>query len=284
MRNSALLPVRAGIGYTDSVEDNKPLPNRQVLSFVRRSGHFDNRLKRAWSRYAPQYLLDINTDADSLDLRPDFRFNQDFIARTWGRRARLIVEVGSGQGENIVAAAQANPDVDFLAVEVYGPGVAHTMLMAGKSELTNLRVAQANAPELFEVSAPAVASEVWTFFPDPWPKMRHHKRRIIQPSFADAVHTVLPKGGVWRIATDIEDYALHIHEVMDGRTDFRNAGNVTVSLPTEHVGKGTADQALALPHADFTQSARFDGRVVTNFERKGMDAGRVIHDFEYLAV
>lgn len=194
------------------------------------------------------------------------------------------MEVGTGQGENVVAAAQARPDVNFLAVEVYDPGVAHTMLMAGKLGLANLRVAQVNAPELFEACVPGVIDEVWTFFPDPWPKMRHHKRRIVQPAFADAVHAALRDGGAWRLSTDIEDYALHIHEVMDDRSDFRNVGDVTVSLPTEHVGKGTAGEAVALPHADFQESRRFEGRVVTNFERKGLDAGRVIHDFEYRAL
>lgn len=277
-------PFRSAVGYTGTVEENTSSHSRQVLSFVRRSGHFDERLKRARSRYAPEYLLDVNVNPNSLDLRSGLSLDPTFIADVWKRSAPLIVEVGTGQGENVVAAAQAHPDVNFLAVEVYGPGVAHTMLMAGKLGLANLRIAQANAPELFETCAPDIAEEVWTFFPDPWPKMRHHKRRIVQPAFAKEVHAILRPGGAWRIATDIEDYALHIHEVMDSRDDFCNAGDLVVSLPVEHVGKGTADRADALPHADFAESQRFDGRVVTNFERKGMEAGRVIHDFEYRAL
>ena len=174
--------------------------------------------------------------------------------------------------------------MNFLALEVYDPGVAHTMLLAGKQGLGNLRIAQVNAPELFKVMADGVVAEVWTYFPDPWPKMRHHKRRIVQPALAGEIHRALVPGGLWRIATDIEDYALHVHEVMDAMPGFENVGGLTVSLPTEHVGKGNADEAAGLPHADFVESPRFEGRVLTNFERKGLQAGRVIHDFAYRAV
>lgn len=79
--------------------------------------------------------------------------------------------IGSGQGENVVAAAAARPDVNFLALEVYDPGVAHTLLLAGKQNLKNLRIAQINAPELFKAAVDGSIAEVWTFFPDPWPKM-----------------------------------------------------------------------------------------------------------------
>ena len=174
--------------------------------------------------------------------------------------------------------------LDINAGEGYDPGVAHTLLLAGKQRLGNLRIAQVNAPELLAATAPGSIAEVWTFFPDPWPKMKHHKRRIVQPQLAQSIHGALADGGAWRIATDIEDYALHVHEVMDGRTDFRNAGTIAVSLPTGHVGKGNAELADDMPHADFTESERFDDRVLTNFEKKGLAAGRVIHDLTYIAV
>lgn len=108
-------------------------------------------------------------------------FDQAYIRETWGNTNPLIVEIGSGQGENVVAAAASQPDVNFLALEVYDPGVAHTLLLAGKQNLKNLRIAQINAPELFKAAVDGSIAEVWTFFPDPWPKMRHHKRRIVQP-------------------------------------------------------------------------------------------------------
>lgn len=257
---------------------------RPVLSFVRRSGRLDARLQRAWDRYAGEYLLDVNAGEGSLTVRPGVTFDGAYVREMWGNDNPLIVEIGTGQGENVVAAAAAHSELNFLALEVYDPGVAHTLLLAGKQGLGNLRVAQVNAPELFKVMADGVVQEVWTYFPDPWPKMRHHKRRIVQPELAGLVHRALVPGGVWRIATDIEDYALHVHEVMDAMPGFENVGGVTVSLPTEHVGKGNAETAVDLPHADFVESPRFEGRVLTNFERKGLEAGRVIHDFAYRTV
>ncbi|ETY70946.1 tRNA (guanine-N(7)-)-methyltransferase [Bifidobacterium moukalabense DSM 27321] len=260
------------------------LYGRKVLSFVRRSARLDARLQRAWDAYSDAYLLNINAGEGSLDVREGFVLDDAYIRETWGNGNPLVVEIGSGQGENIVAAAAAEPQTNFLALEVYDPGVARTMLLAGKQGLGNLHIAQVNAPELFKVTADGAIAEVWTFFPDPWPKMRHHKRRIVQPELAGEIHRTLKAGGAWRIATDIEDYALHVHEVMDGLGSFRNDGDVTVSLPVEHVGKGNADEAAGLEHADFTESARFDGRVLTNFEKKGLAAGRVIHDFTYRKV
>ena len=253
----------------------------KVLSFVRRSGRLDARLQRAWDTYAGTYLLPLNAAEGSLDIRDDWRLTREWIHDTWGNAHPLVIEIGTGQGENIVAAAAQHPQTNYLALEVYDPGVAHTMLRAGKQHLNNLRIAQINAPELFAKADAATVDEVWTFFPDPWPKMKHHKRRIVQPALAEAIHRALVAGGLWRIATDIEDYALHVHEVMDGRDDFENIGEITVSLPTGHVGKGNADLALDMPHADFAESSRFEGRVLTNFEKKGLEAGRVIHDFTY---
>ena len=247
--STAIDPVAAmGTDHTEAPAH----PLHKVLSFVRRSGRLDDRLQRAWDNYAGTYLLDI--------------------------------AAGNLQGENVVAAAAAHPETNFLALEVYDPGVAHTLLLAGKQGLTNIRVAQVNAPELFKVTAAGTVAEVWTFFPDPWPKKKHHKRRIVQKAMAGDIHRALATDGVWRIATDIEDYALHVHEVMDGLDGWKNLGSVTVSLPLEHVGKGNADMAADMPHADFTESERFEGRVLTNFEKKGLAAGRVIHDFTYQAV
>ena len=277
-KNQEILDMPADSG-AERAQHGHPL--HKVLSFVRRSGRLDARLQRAWDNYAADYLLDVNAGEGSLDVREGFVLDGDYVRSVWGNANPLIVEIGSGQGENVVAAAQANPGVNFLALEVYDPGVAHTLLLAGKNGLGNLRVAQVNAPELFKVMADGVAAEVWTFFPDPWPKKKHHKRRIVQPELAGQVRRALADGGVWRIATDIEDYALHVHEVMDGLDGWENAGGVTVSLPVEHVGKGNADMAADMPHADFTESERFAGRVLTNFEKKGLAAGRVIHDFTY---
>lgn len=136
--------------------DGRPaLYGRKVLSFVRRSARLDARLQRAWDTYADTYLLNINAGEGSLDVREGFVFDQAYIRETWGNTNPLIVEIGSGQGENVVAAAASQPDVNFLALEVYDPGVAHTLLLAGKQNLKNLRIAQINAPELFKAAVDA---------------------------------------------------------------------------------------------------------------------------------
>lgn len=281
MVGSRLRATGINMDMQEQEQGNEDLRYRPVLSFVRRSGRLDARLQRAWDAYGEKYLLDANAGPGSLDVRENVTIDDDFVQRVWGNQNPLIVEIGSGQGENIVAAAEEHPEFNYLALEVYDPGVAHTMLLAGKRGLDNIRIAQVNAPRLFDHMSQGVVSEVWTFFPDPWPKMKHHKRRIVQDELAGQIWNSLRDGGLWRIATDIEDYALHVHEVMDGRQDFENTGTVTVSLPTEHVGKGNADGAALLPHADFSESERFDGRVLTNFEKKGIASGRVIHDLTY---
>lgn len=313
----------------DAEQENSSMisKDRAVLSFVRRSARLDARLQRAKDSYSSKYLLDVSEGNGSLRLTKNLIIDREWISKNWGNSNPLVVEIGSGQGENIVSAASANPNTNFLALEVYDPGVAHTMLLASKCEssrksessdssssssesseplgestcdsfndssynneskiskgLKNLRIAQVNAPDFFKACDSNVISEIWTFFPDPWPKMKHHKRRIVQNELAQDIHKALAKGGFWRIATDIEDYALHVHEVMDNRLDFKNVGNKSVSLPLEHVGKGNADEANKLPHADFCESERFEGRVLTNFERKGLEACRVIHDITYMSI
>lgn len=261
-----------------------PRPGRGVVSFVRRSSRLSERLHRAWDARADQYLLDVADPDRPLSMRRDLVFSRGLAARMWGVDRPLTVEIGTGQGENIVAAALANPKVNFLGIEVYTPGLAHTMLLTGRHAIANLRLAQVNAPELFAAGDIGVFNEVWTFFPDPWPKMRHHKRRLVQPVFAATVRRTLREGGLWRLATDNEDYALHMHEVLDDFPGLQNIGDVHVSLPTRHVGKGSAGRASSFPHAVFVESRRFSGRVQTKFERRGREAGRAIHDFTYRAV
>lgn len=254
---------------------------RSIVSFTRRSGKLDARLERAWREYSAAYLMQVGGREDSLGVEAGLRIDSAYLEAAYGREAPVTVEIGSGQGENIVAAAQKHPERNYLALEVYEPGLAHTMLLAGKLGLSNLKIARTNAPEFIASTAPNTLDEVWTFFPDPWPKMKHHKRRLVQPMLAADLSRALVSSGLWRLATDIEDYALHIHEVLDSLPFLRNMGQLQVSLPTEHVGKGTADRADALPHALFCESERFEGRVLTNFERKGISAGRRIHDFTY---
>ena len=248
--STAIDPVAAmGTDHTEAPAH----PLHKVLSFVRRSGRLDDRLQRAWDNYAGTYLLDIAA-GNLLDVREGVTLDRAFVESAWGNDNPLIVEIGTGQGENVVAAAAAHPETNFLALEVYDPGVAHTLLLAGKQGLTNIRVAQVNAPELFKVTAAGTVAEVWTFFPDPWPKKKHHKRRIVQKAMAGDIHRALVTDGVWRIATDIEDYALHVHEVMDA---IATSPLVMSKSPRKSVETATGSCTVL--------SVSYAGKVSTNF-------------------
>ena len=229
------------------------------VSFVRRSGRLTAGQERALERAGARFLLDVPRDVARTSVDPAWRLD---VAAVFGRTAPLVVEVGSGMGENAVAAAAADPTRDVLALEVYLPGLAQAVLAGEREGVDNLRLAQVNAPELFATAlAPGAASEVWVFFPDPWPKSRHHKRRLVQPSFADEVARVLRPGGVWRLATDWEPYADHVREVLRGRSDL---------VPLVPGSDGVVP--------------RFEGRVLTTFEAKGLRAGRAVTDLAYVRV
>ena len=224
------------------------------VSFVRRSGRMSDAQERALTELAPRYLLEVTRGQAATSVHPEARLDP---AAEYGRAAPLIVEVGSGQGHAIVHAATTRPEVDFLAVEVYLAGLARTMLDADRAGVRNLRLVEANAPEVLGHLLPeASVRELWIFFPDPWHKARHHKRRLVRPGFGALAARVLADGGMLRLATDWEDYALRMRDVLDGEPEF--------------------ERAFAGEWAP-----RFDGRIVTAFERKGAAAGRVIRDLAY---
>lgn len=245
-----------GVEYPGRVTDSTPEGpfRKKTVSFVRRSGRMSDAQERAWEELAPFYALDIERDVANMSVHPNARL---IPSEEYGRDARLVVEIGSGQGHAIVHAAGENPDTDFLAVEVFRAGLARTMLDADRAGVKNLRVAEANAPEVLAKLLPeASADEVWVFFPDPWHKVRHNKRRLIQPEFLPIVSRVLRDGGVLRMATDWEEYAEQMREVLDAGDDFER----------DFAGEW---------------AQRFDGRVLTAFERKGQKAGREIRDLTY---
>ncbi len=227
---------------------------KKTVSFVRRSGRMSDAQERAYADLADTFLLDIPRDVASMSVHPEAEF---IPSSAYGRQAPLVVEIGSGQGHAIVHAAQQNPDTDFLAVEVFRAGLARTMLDADKAGVTNLRLAEANAPEvLSKLLPPASVTEVWVFFPDPWHKVRHNKRRLIQPEFTPVIADALRDGGLLRMATDWEEYALQMRDVLDASEQFERA-------------------------FEGEWAERFDGRVLTAFERKGQRAGRDIRDLTY---
>ncbi|WP_309080960.1 tRNA (guanosine(46)-N7)-methyltransferase TrmB [Zhihengliuella sp.] len=229
----------------------------EPVSFVRRGSRLQGRRLAAWEKYSDRYLYEVSRDIADTSVSRQEGFDQEAV---FGRTAPLTVEIGSGLGEAIVTAAAAHPERDFLAVEVYAPGLAQLMLRAGKQDLTNVRVIQANAPEVLEhLLAPGSVDELWVFFPDPWHKSRHHKRRLVKESFADRAHRALRPGGLWRLATDWEEYAHQMREVLDPDARFENL------YDGERGG----------------WAPRFEGRVQTSFETKALAAGRSIFDLAY---
>ncbi|SJN31456.1 tRNA (guanine46-N7-)-methyltransferase [Microbacterium esteraromaticum] len=226
----------------------------EPVSFVRRSGRMSDGQERAFAEHAEFYLLDVERGVATTSVHADARLD---VASAYGRSAPLIVEIGSGQGHAIISAASARPDDDFLAVEVFRAGLARTMLDADNAGVRNLRLIEANAPEVLDPYLPeGSVSEIWIFFSDPWHKNRHTKRRLVRTGFAEIAARALADGGVVRLATDWEDYARQMREVFDEAPDFERA-------------------------FDGDWADRFEGRVMTAFERKGIAKGRAIRDLSY---
>jgi tRNA (guanine-N7-)-methyltransferase len=170
------------------------------------------------------------------------------------RSAPLVVEIGFGIGEALVAGAAARPDRNFIGLEVWQPGVAECLASLAAGTVTNVRLSMLDAAWCLEhVVDPGTVAELWTYFPDPWPKVRHHKRRLVGPSLAQLAASRLAPDGVWRLATDWPHYAGQMREVLD------------------------ADPALS---GGVTQ--RYDGRPVTRFERRGLAAGHLVTDLTYV--
>ena len=196
-------------------------PGRGVVSFVRRSPRMNASQHRAMDELAPHYLIDVPRSSMSTSIAPGTRVD---LAERFGREAPLVVEIGSGVGESLVAMAAARPELNVLAFEVYAPAVASTMGRLERAGVDTVRLVAADGVEgLRELVAPAGLTELWTFFPDPWPKKRHRKRRLVGPELARLVADRLVDGGLWRLATDWEDYADQMTEVLGSNGLFVNS-------------------------------------------------------------
>ena len=169
--------------------------NRPIRSFVLRQGRTTPAQKRALDELLPKYGV---------------AFSQEKIASA----RPLVLEIGSGMGETTVEIAAAHPEVDFIAVEVHGPGVGSLLNRIHSRELKNLRVIRHDAMDVLEnMIADASLAAIHLFFPDPWPKKRHHKRRMVQPAFAALAARKLRQGGILHAATDWPDYAEQMQQV-----------------------------------------------------------------------
>lgn len=225
--------------------ESTPPPHRHVRSFVRREGRITQSQQRALDELLPRFAapLDGLLDLDAL----------------FGRQAPRTLEIGFGNGTSLAQMAASAPEQDFLGIEVHRPGVGHLLLEIERHALGNVRVICADAVEVLQRHiAPGSLDRVLLFFPDPWPKQRHRKRRILQPSFGALIHDRLKPGGVFHMATDWRQYAGQMLEVMEAAAGFRNTA-----------GRGQ--------FAD-----RPDYRPETKFERRGVRLGHGVWDLVFM--
>ena len=221
-------------------------PRASIKSFVLRTGRMTAAQLRALEDLWPRYGLEPADDLYDLDA-------------IFGRSAPRTIEIGFGDGELLVTLAAANPHRDYIGFEVHTPGVGHCLLRAAELGLANLRLVRADAVEILSRCIGSdTLDEVLVYFADPWPKKRHHKRRIIQTQFATLIASRLRSGGTLRLATDWVPYAEWMREVLDPHPDFRNAAGDAGYVP------------------------RPTSRPVTKFERRGERLGHEVRDLEYI--
>ena len=220
--------------------------HRTIRSFVRRTGRLTPSQQRALTELWPQFGMDYAAEPLSLDA-------------VFRRAAPRVLEIGFGNGETLVQQAAENPNLDFIGIEVHEPGVGHCLLRAHEAGISNLRVIKHDAIEVLEQRIPPLSLQrINIYFPDPWPKKRHHKRRMIQPSFLALLHNRLEAGGALHIATDWANYAEHIDEV------FATVQLFDCDERREHYG----DQPLDRPS--------------TKFEKRGLKKGHRIVDWRFV--
>jgi tRNA (guanine-N7-)-methyltransferase len=212
---------------------------REIVSYVQRGERMTAGQQRAWDRR----WADLGA---TLDQMPD-------LIAWFGRQAPLVVEIGTGMGETTAALAAAEPDVNYLAVEVYKPGLAQLLMRADALGLTNLRLVRGDAvPLLRDHLAPGSVAAIRVFFPDPWPKTRHHKRRLVGPAFVALAASRLQPGGTLHLATDWQPYADAMLAACSAEPTLRNV---------------------------YTDWAPRPGwRPVTKFERRAAAEGRPVRD------
>ncbi len=221
---------------------------RTIRSFVRRTGRLTSSQQRALDELWPS--IGIEYDDSPLDWEALF-----------GRAADHVIEIGFGNGDTLVAQAAERPDADFIGIEVHEPGVGHCLIKLRDAGIGNLRVISHDAIEVLDCQIPADSVDrINLYFPDPWPKKRHNKRRIVQPAFLDLCWKALRENGALHIATDWANYAEHIDEVLGESGRFR------LDERREHSGDAPLD------------------RPQTKFEARGLKLGHRIVDWRYRAI
>lgn len=225
---------------------NKPEFTRKIRSFVRREGRLTTGQQHALDTLWPKYGIDMSETA--LDL-----------GSTFGNEQPVILEIGFGNGDSLAQMAKGNPGLNYLGIEVHRPGVGHLLYLIEEQGIENLRIMSEDAVEIIKNQIPEQAlTGVQLFFPDPWPKKKHHKRRIVQPDFVKLIASRLKPGGFFHMATDWENYAEHMLEVMSAAEDFENSTREGDFIP------------------------RPDTRPLTKFEQRGQRLGHGVWDLLYI--
>lgn len=218
---------------------------RHIRSFVLRQGHLSVAQKRAMDQGMPRW---------GIDYRPE----QLDLAQAFGREAPKILEIGFGMGGATAEIAEQHPENDYLGIEVHSPGVGNLLKLIEEKQLTNLRLIRHDAVEVIDqMLADGILDGIHIFFPDPWPKKRHHKRRLIQPELIAKLSSKLRPGGYIHAATDWEEYATQILEVFEQNPQLKNS----------------AAQGFA-PRPEY--------RPLTKFELRGIRLGHGVWDVIFL--
>jgi tRNA (guanine-N7-)-methyltransferase len=176
--------------------------SRPVRSFVKRQGRMTAGQSRALATQWPRFGI-------------DYRASMLVLADAFGRDAPVTLEIGFGNGDNLIDMARQAPDINFLGIEVHEPGVGHCLMQIAEHQLDNVRVMKHDAMEVLRnMIADHSLARVNLFFPDPWPKKRHHKRRIVNHAFVTLLAQKMSPRGIFHVATDWDNYAEHIADVM----------------------------------------------------------------------
>lgn len=231
-------------------------PARPITSFVHQRNRLTDGQRHAWDRWWPVHGRDV---ADLL------RGTEPYDPASWfGRTAPLVLEIGSGAGEATAALAEAAPEVDHVAVEVFEPGLARLLMRIADAGLTNVALLRGDAVALLrERVPPGSLAGIRIFFPDPWPKRRHRKRRLVQPDFVALAASRLRPGGTLHLATDWADYATQMRDYCDAEPQLENTAT--------HEPGGFPPRPLWRPVTRFEQRARAEGREVCDllYHRSG---------------
>jgi len=215
--------------------------HRKVRSFVRRAGRMTNAQRRALTDLMPRFGIPFQDGP----LDP---------VRIFGRDTERVLDIGFGDGEALLTLAANNPSVDYLGLEVHEPGIGHLLLLLERAGTSNVRVIHHDAVEVLERMLPGQQFNVVNLlFPDPWPKKRHHKRRLVQPDFVRNVARVLRPGGLFHVATDWADYAEHVRNVLEDSDQFSRSSE-----------EGEVDPLYQRPPTKFERRGRQLGHDVTD--------------------